>query len=58
MHMPPIPENEDGDVAHERRRISNKSVQNLQDSNIVMRDVTKYYGKLLAVNRVSLAIPR
>lgn len=56
--MPPIPENEDDDVAHERRRISNKSVQNLQDSNIVMRDVTKYYGKLLAVNRVSLAIPR
>ncbi|XP_030379886.1 ATP-binding cassette sub-family A member 3 isoform X2 [Scaptodrosophila lebanonensis] len=55
---PPPPENGyfDDDVERERQRILNMTSAELTSKNLVLDRVTKYYGKFLAVNQVSLCV--
>lgn len=50
----PIPD-EDVDVANEKEKIRNSS---LAEYTVVLKDLTKYYKKFLAVNGLSLGIKR
>lgn len=52
------PETEDDDVAAEKDRINNMSPQELQSETMVMQNVSKFYGKFCAVNKISVAIKR
>lgn len=58
--LPPIPTNEDDDVARERRKIHNADRATLVQYAVVLEDVTKYYMKCfrnyLAVNRLCLGV--
>lgn len=50
---------EDDDVAAERERIDSISLGRLCfTDNLVLRDLTKYYGDFLAVDHISVGIPR
>ncbi|KAL3853224.1 hypothetical protein ACJMK2_016780 [Sinanodonta woodiana] len=51
-------EEEDSDVIAERNRINNTSLDQLMQSDeIIIRNVTKYYGPLRAVNNISIGVP-
>lgn len=52
------PETEDDDVAAEKDRINNMSPQELQSETMVMQNVSKFYGKFCAVNKISVTIKR
>lgn len=51
---------EDSDVAAERALIRKKEIKELQELDLVLilRDVTKYYKKILAVNQLCLGVKR
>lgn len=49
---------EDSDVLLEKRKIRNLTMENISSYRLVMRDVTKYYGKFLAVNNLCLGVKR
>uniref|UniRef100_W8AEW5 ATP-binding cassette sub-family A member 3 n=1 Tax=Ceratitis capitata TaxID=7213 RepID=W8AEW5_CERCA len=55
---PPPPEDSyfDDDVANEKERILKMSSDQIANQNLVLNGVTKYYGKFLAVNQVSLCV--
>ncbi|XP_065364636.1 phospholipid-transporting ATPase ABCA3-like isoform X2 [Calliphora vicina] len=55
---PPPPEDGffDEDVDQEKQRILNMTQSELTATNLVLDRVTKYYGKFLAVNQVSLCV--
>ncbi|XP_017465331.1 PREDICTED: ATP-binding cassette sub-family A member 3 isoform X3 [Rhagoletis zephyria] len=55
---PPPPEDGyfDDDVDNEKSRILKMSSDQLANQNLVLNSVTKYYGKFLAVNQVSLCV--
>lgn len=55
---PYVSADEDPDVADERRKIhsSNKAV--LEENALVLKDVTKYYKKFLAVNGLCLGVKK
>lgn len=46
----------DSDVLVEKHRIRNASMNEIERMNLVMRDVTKYYDRLLAVNNICLGV--
>ncbi|XP_055623836.1 phospholipid-transporting ATPase ABCA3-like [Toxorhynchites rutilus septentrionalis] len=49
---------EDSDIVAERTRVQKMPQTEINDYNLVMRDLTKYYKSLLAVNKLSVAIDR
>ncbi|KAL3853226.1 hypothetical protein ACJMK2_016782 [Sinanodonta woodiana] len=51
-------EEEDSDVIAERNRINNTSLSQLMQSDeIIIKNVSKYYGPLRAVNNISIGVP-
>ncbi|XP_058837017.1 phospholipid-transporting ATPase ABCA3-like [Topomyia yanbarensis] len=54
---PPASE-EDSDVLAEKKRVQMIPKTNIGNYNLVMKDLTKYYKRLLAVNKLSVAIDR
>ncbi|XP_055909470.1 phospholipid-transporting ATPase ABCA1-like isoform X2 [Eupeodes corollae] len=57
---PPQPPPEDGyfdeDVQQEKQRVENMSSTDIAVQNLVLDKVTKFYGKFLAVNQVSVGV--
>ncbi|XP_058465475.1 phospholipid-transporting ATPase ABCA3-like isoform X2 [Malaya genurostris] len=49
---------EDSDVLAEKKRVQMMSMADISNYNLVMKDLTKYYKKFLAVNNLSLAVQR
>lgn len=49
---------EDEDVASERERIKKMTPNELKSEILVMKNVSKYYGKFCAVNRLSTSIKK
>ncbi|XP_069124776.1 phospholipid-transporting ATPase ABCA3-like [Argopecten irradians] len=50
---------EDTDVATERARLANTNTAQLcWENSLVIKELTKYYGKKLAVDRISVGIPQ
>lgn len=49
---------EDDDVAKERSRIANNLSDITKSDKLVLSELTKFYGSHLAVNGISLGIPR
>lgn len=49
---------DDDDVLAERDRIKNMTPQELKSEMMVMQDVSKFYGKFCAVNKISVSIKR
>lgn len=59
VHKPTDTMEEDTDVKHEREKIRNATCEDYsKDYVLVMKDVTKYYKKLLAVNQICLGIKK
>lgn len=48
----------DDDVAEEKRRIDMLSKDEIEDHNLVMQKLSKFYGSFLAVNQISIGIKR
>ena len=49
----------DSDVADERERIDRTPVERLATTDaVILRQLTKFYGSFLAVNRLSVGIPQ
>lgn len=55
---PKVPADEDTDVRDERNKMHNVTEAQLNDYTLVLKDVTKYYGKFLAVNGLSLGVKK
>lgn len=53
---PYVSADEDNDVSDERRKIHNASKAMLDEYMLVLKDVTKYYKKFLAVNGLCLGV--
>lgn len=53
---PPLNSKEDSDVKTENENIRNASQEEINKYNIVLRNITKYYKKFLAVNNVCIGI--
>uniref|UniRef100_A0A6E8W4G1 ABC transporter domain-containing protein n=1 Tax=Anopheles coluzzii TaxID=1518534 RepID=A0A6E8W4G1_ANOCL len=47
---------QDDDVLEEKRRVKSLSDGELANKNLVVSDLTKYYGKFLAVNQLSVSV--
>ena len=48
---------EDSDIVHERQRIQSHPIQELvKTDTVVTQDLTKLYGKLVAVNQLSIGV--
>ncbi|XP_067637687.1 phospholipid-transporting ATPase ABCA3 isoform X2 [Eurosta solidaginis] len=58
LKPPPPPEDGyfDDDVDNEKNRILKMSADQLANQNLVLNGITKYYGRFLAVNHVSLCV--
>ncbi|XP_055535484.1 phospholipid-transporting ATPase ABCA3-like [Wyeomyia smithii] len=54
----PPPSEEDSDVLTEKKRVQSMPFTDLRHYNLVMKDITKYYKSLLAVNKLSVAVDR
>ncbi|XP_053686915.1 phospholipid-transporting ATPase ABCA3-like [Sabethes cyaneus] len=52
----PPPSEEDSDVLAEKKRVQMMPLSELRNHNLVMKDLTKYYKSLLAVNKLSVAV--
>lgn len=50
------PLDEDDDVGAIKTRINSMSVDELRAENLILQNVSKYYGGFLAVNQVSLEV--
>lgn len=48
----------DDDVQIEKDRVAQMDASQIQYNHLLFKDLTKYYGKFLAVNQVSLAVDR
>lgn len=48
----------DSDVIAEKERIDNLSEQEMKSETIVMQNVSKFYGRFCAVNKISVAAKR
>lgn len=46
----------DDDVKEIKERINGMAINELREQNLVLQNVSKFYGKFLAVNQVSLEI--
>lgn len=49
---------DDDDVSAERDRINNMTEQELKSETLVMKNVSKFYGKFCAVNKMFVSIKR
>lgn len=56
--VPPGLVQEDDDVAKERSRIANNLGAIVNSDKLVLSELTKFYGSNLAVNGISLGIPK
>jgi ATP-binding cassette, subfamily A (ABC1), member 3 len=56
--LPPQSSDIDDDVQEEVERIENMSEDEMEDKNLVLKGLTKFYGKFLAVNQLYLAVGR
>ena len=54
--LPLLNENLDSDVNAEIQKVKEMSMDEIRDSNLVLAGVSKYYGKLLAVNQLYLDV--
>lgn len=48
----------DEDVLEEKNKVDEMTPDDLRANNLVLDKLTKFYGKLLAVNQVSVAVQR
>lgn len=48
----------DDDVIEEKKKVDAMSSQDLDVNNLVLRNLSKFYGKFLAVNQISVAVKR
>ncbi|VEN51862.1 unnamed protein product, partial [Callosobruchus maculatus] len=56
---PKVPKDEDSDVAEERKRISSMSTKDVKTSHeLAIKDLTKYYWGIRAVNGLSLGVKK
>lgn len=55
---PPIKEYSNDDVYAEKLRIREMSKSQIAEKHLIMNSVTKCYGKLFAVNQISLCVER
>ncbi|XP_077296644.1 phospholipid-transporting ATPase ABCA3-like [Arctopsyche grandis] len=58
-HIPPspiMPDEEDSDVASERKRVLSLSPADYQKYNLITENMTRYYNNFLAVNQLTLGI--
>jgi ATP-binding cassette, subfamily A (ABC1), member 3 len=46
----------DDDVQKEKEKINKMELSDLKGKNLVLKDMTKYYGSFLAVNQISLTV--
>ena len=56
---PPVADNSeelDGDVKQEKEMVNYMSAGDFSDYNLVMQNVTKFYGEFLAVNQLCTGI--
>lgn len=58
--LPPMASKDeiDNDVDDEKKRIEQMSMADLRENNLVLQSLSKFYGKLLAVNRISIGVKR
>jgi len=59
LRRPPIPENSaqcDVDVKYEKERINTMMPEDLQNYNLIMKNVSRYYKDFLAVNQLCVGI--
>lgn len=58
--LPPISENGhiDDDVNDEKQKVDRMTINDLQTNSLVLRSLSKFYDKFLAVNQISIAIKR
>lgn len=55
----PSSQNEiDSDVDVEKKRVKQMTMVDLEANNLVLQSLSKYYGKFLAVNQISIGIQR
>lgn len=59
-YLPPLSEDGqiDDDVQAEKNKVAQMTENEIPTHNLVMRDVTKYYGGFLAVNQLSVMIDK
>lgn len=55
-NFPPSQCGIDKDVAEEKARIEDMTAADLQASNLILRNLSKFYGKFLAVNQISIGV--
>lgn len=48
----------DDDVNEEKRRVKGMTLNDLETNNLVLQSLSKFYGKFLAVNQISIGIKR
>lgn len=48
----------DNDVNEEKQNVGAMSLEDLKTYNVVLRNMSKFYGRFLAVNRISVRISR
>lgn len=48
----------DSDVLAEQQRVDAMSAPQIESNNLVMRQLSKMYGKFVSVNRLSIAVER
>lgn len=56
--LPLLNQNIDSDVDAEIQKVKEMSREQIRDSNLVLQGLTKYYGKMLAVNQLYLDVER
>jgi ATP-binding cassette subfamily A (ABC1) protein 3 len=56
--LPSLNTSMDDDVRNEMERVSNKTRLEVQDSNLVLNGLTKFYGKFNAVNQVYVGVEK
>lgn len=51
-----FPEAEDEDVKAEKHRVNNMGAKEIKYTNLVIKNMTKFYKKFQAVNQISVAV--
>lgn len=58
LPIQPLAQGIDDDVIEEKKKVDAMSAQDLHVNNLVLRNLSKFYGKFLAVNQISVAVKR
>lgn len=58
--LPPMSEDGqiDNDVNDEKRKVNEMTMNDMQTNSLVLQSLSKFYGKFLAVNQISIGIKR